>query len=280
MPSSLSNKFPTCGLAGSVQHCLLCSGMDLALSEANAIRTEFRMYKGIYVGLSGAVLRHQQIDVVAQNLANVSATGYKRDRMSFRSYMLSEDLAQPAPALYPESKTMATLNRQETDFTPGEIFYTGNTLDVAIFGDAFFSVRTPEGDRYTRNGTFKLDGSGGLVTSDGYQVLSESGPIVLPKGGQIAISQNGRISVDGVSASSLKLVGLKDPVKQGASLFSGSPVEVDAEVKQGALEHSNVNAFREMIGLVEAMRIYETNQKMIQAFDTLASKAANELARV
>ncbi len=238
------------------------------------------MYKGIYVGLSGAVLRHQQVDIVAQNLANVSTTGYKRDRMSFRSYMLSEDLAKPAPALYPESKTMATLNRQETDFTPGEIFYTGNTLDVAIFGDAFFSLSTPEGERYTRNGVFKLDGSGGLVNADGYKVLSESGPIILPKGGEISINRDGQISVDGVVASSLKLVGLKNPAKQGASLFSGSPVNVDAEVKQGALEHSNVNAFREMIGLVEAMRIYETNQKVIQAFDALASKAANDLARV
>ncbi len=238
------------------------------------------MYKGIYVGLSGAVLRHQQVDIVAQNLANVSATGYKRDRMSFRSYMLSEDAAQPSTAIYPESKTMATLSRQETDFTAGEIFYTGNTLDVAIFGDAFFSILTPEGERYTRNGTFKLDSEGGLITSDGYQVLSESGPIVLSKTGQITINRNGKISVDGAAAESLKLVGLKNPVKQGASLFSGSPVKTDAEVKQGALEHSNVNAFREMIGLVEAMRVYETNQKVIQAFDALAGKAANDLARV
>ena len=238
------------------------------------------MYKGIYVGLSGAVLRHQQIDIVAQNLANVSATGYKRDRMSFRSYMLSEGVAQPVPTLYPESKTMATLSRQETDFTPGQIFHTGNTLDLAILGDAFFAVRTPDGDRYTRNGSFKLDNTGGLVTSDGYPVLSESGPIILPQGSQISIDQDGGISVDGVAADSLKLVGLQDPVKQGAGLFSGRPVAADSEVQQGSLEHSNVNAFREMIGLVEAMRVYETNQKVIQSFDTLASKAANEIAKV
>ena len=235
------------------------------------------MYKGIYVGLSGAILRNSQIDVTAQNLANINTPGYKRDRLSFENYLVSSG-AGSAP-MYPEARNMAIIGKEATDLGPGEVFHTGNTLDLAIMGDGYFTVETPRGEAYTRKGAFKLDNTGTIVTSEGYRVLSESGPVSIPEGGTISVQNDGTVIVDGSQTGRLRIVGLEGAAKMGGGLFSGSPVASDATVEQGALENSNVDAFREMIDLVQAMRVYETNHKLIQTFDNIASKAANELGR-
>lgn len=240
------------------------------------------MQYGIYVGLSGAVLTDHNVDMISHNLANVSTPGYKREEIAFRSYLMDEDRGPGGitKAIYPDSERLVTVGGRITDLSPGEITHTGNPLDVAIEGKGFIAVETPAGERYTRSGNLKLDGEGLLQTAEGFPVLSGQGPINLPKGRSIVISQDGGIDVDNARVSSIRMVGLDSPVKIGQGFYSGQVVPTDARILQGSVEGSNVEVFREMVGLIEAVRAYETNQKVIQSFDNIYGRAANDLGRI
>jgi len=241
------------------------------------------MYKGIYVGTSGALLGDRRLSAIAHNLANQHTIGFKRERMSFRTYLLGEGAGelQPAPSLYPGSKTLSTMGGLETDLSAGEISQTGNPLDVAITGEGFFAVNTPDGVRYTRRGVFQLNEERTVATSEGYPVLADGGPLTLPEGSTIVIGDDGRVSVDNEEVGTLQIVGLVNPQRNDRGYYIGTPEPIEnIRVAQGALEQSNVQSFREMIDMIQTTREYETNMRMIQAFDTASQKTVNELARV
>lgn len=175
-----------------------------------------------------------------------------------------------------------------TNFEQGQLYPTGNSLDVALRGKGFFCIETPEGERYTRNGEFTKDSQGYLVTGEGYRVLGENGYITV-EGKEITIDDKGEVFKDSESIGKLKIVDFDDYKllrKEGSGLTkveenSGmQPQIVSANVQQGFLEGSNVNSVKEMVEMLTVLRSYEANQKIIKMHDELLGKSVNEIARV
>lgn len=242
------------------------------------------MNSGIYSALTGNIAAMKRLDVLSNNLANVNTPGFKKDRMTFEG-MLQAIGAQPragggtdAP-VYSETVFF-------TDYSPGSVKQTGNTFDLAIDGDGFFAVTTADGQRaYTRQGNFRLDSAGRLVTSDGAQV---GGGIVIA-GGKVDINGRGEVFVDGSQVGRLEVVDFPKPYamqKIGSALFvptdpQATPQPVTGEkVMQGALEESNVNTVQEMVQLIETNRYFEMCSKVVKAYDDLTGKAANEIGKI
>lgn len=235
------------------------------------------MYKGIYIALSGALLKQAQLEVITQNIANANTVGYKKDAVSFKDYLMPQDVIGTEP----DGRIMSALSEVKTDFSSGVAARTGNPLDVALEGDGFFAL---EGDRYTRRGDFKTDPDGNLTTQDGLKVLGTGGPIQLPEG-VVAIADDGSIEVDGVLIDTLRILTFSDPgalTKAGNGIFTATaPGEPGGStVQQGYLETSNVSAIGEMMRMIQSLREFETYHKMIQAFDEATAKVNNELARL
>jgi flagellar basal-body rod protein FlgG len=239
------------------------------------------MYKGIYIAMTGAVLRRQELDGVANNLANVSTTGYKRTSFSSRMYPLLEGISQEQKAVYPDARAMTYYGKYYIDTSNGNIKTTGNPLDLAISGEGFFAVESKGGTYYTRNGVFTKSRDGFLVTANGHRVLDATNRPIRIDGEGINISPDGNIYVNGNIAGKLKLVNLNNIRHVGDSLFSGDEVGASkGEVLQGSLEMSNVNPIKEMVGIINALRQYETAQKVIKKFDDLSQRTVSEIAKV
>jgi len=234
------------------------------------------MYKGIYIALSGAVLKETQMEIIAQNLANADTIGYKRETLSFRDYLMPKDGASPEP----DGRIMSYFSSFKTDLSKGNLIRTGNPLDIAIDGDGFIAL---EGNRYTRRGDLKRDSNGYLTTHDGIRVLGDSGPIKLPEGRPV-IDEAGGISVNGVRVGSIRVVDFENPDlrKAGGGVYSagsgGAPSK--ATVKQGYLESSNVDVIKEMVHMLGTLREFEAYQKAIHAFDEAASRLTGEMAKI
>ncbi len=235
------------------------------------------MYKGIYIALSGALLKQKQMDILAQNMANAATSGYKRERISFMNSLIPVD---NKPANAPDGRSMSDVSEIVTDFSPGAMMRTGNPLDLAINGEGFFAL---DGNTYTRNGNFRIDAEGYLVTQDGRRVLGSGGPVPV-QGGRVDVSASGEIFVDGVSAGTLKIVDFPDKnvlEKRSGGVFytRASGTETDTQVSQGYLEASNVEAVREMVRMMVSLREFEAYQKMITAFDEASSKTVNQMGK-
>jgi flagellar basal-body rod protein FlgG len=224
------------------------------------------------------MLKQSQVEMLSQNIANANTTGYKKDALSFKDHLL-----QTEAGMVPDGRVMSELSSSRTDLSNGTVVKTGNSLDIALEGDGMIAL---EGGLYARRGDFKKGGDGYVTTHDGVNVLGEGGPIILPPDGRvIEIDSEGRISVDGVEIDKIKIVAFgKDapPTKYGEGQFTanGPGEECAASVKQGYLEMSNVNAVKEMVRMIEAMREFEAYQKAIHMFDEAASKVNNELGRL
>src|SRR3972149_2689874 len=234
------------------------------------------MDKGIFVALSGAVLQEKRMEALTDNPANGSPSGFKGSRPLF------EDSMTDAYGV----RTGGKLDDVVTDVSQGPLQRTERKLDVAIKGEGFFAVETPFGARYTRDGSFTLDRDGNLVTRDGGAVLGETGRIKLP-GTDVKIDAPGGINVNGANVGRLKLVDFTNPgaLRREGSLFAApkgageAPANPNTQVEQGYIEASNVNAVRAMTTMIEAMRSYETNTKLIQSIDDMNRKAVEEVGR-
>jgi flagellar basal-body rod protein FlgG len=235
------------------------------------------MNKGIYIALSGAVLKQKHMEVHAQNIANANTAGFKKERMSFKDYIIPVDNRNAATV---DGRSMAQLSNVVVDYSSGSVMRTDNPLDVVINGEGFFVI---EGNKYTRNGNFTISDEGNLITQTGENVLGEGGPIAV-QGGQIDIGPSGEIFIDNVSIGKLQIVNFPDKgvLKGiGGEMFSTSATgeEINAEVSQGFLEASNVNAIQEMIQMIKSQREFESYQKIIHAFDEASSRTINEMGR-
>jgi flagellar basal-body rod protein FlgF len=245
------------------------------------------MNSGMYTALSGNLASQQRLETLSNNLANVNTAGFKRDRVIFESVLASvKNPSQPSGTLT-DSPTMSGVSFA-TDFSAGPARQTGNTLDLALDGDGFFVVNSPQGRAYTRQGNFHVNGSGRLVTADGNEVLANGAPITV-NGGKVDIDGKGVVSVDGNRVASLDVVDFPKPYqlqKAGGALFvagAAGAAEQPArttQVRQGFLEDSNVNPVLEMANLIETTRYYESCIKAGQSYDDMASKAANDLGKV
>jgi|WetSurMetagenome_2_1015567.scaffolds.fasta_scaffold51942_3 flagellar basal-body rod protein FlgF len=216
-----------------------------------------------------------RLEVIANNLANINTTGFKRDDVF--PAVLQDAVAGGGGTVLTRMESRAA-----TDFSEGSVVQTNNPLDVALQGAGFFVVETPSGPRYTRNGSFSLAVDGTLTTSKGYPVAGTGGPIRFPdlqqlSRGSVAISESGEVSLDGKVIGQLRIVQvdrLSGLTKDGTSLFTAqqdvrtvdAPQEAVA-VKQGFLEESNVDGIEEMITMIELMRAFESNQKAAQQQD-------------
>ncbi len=214
----------------------------------------------------------QQFRTTTHNLANVSTTGYKRHLTTF-----ANALAQQMGTTSRGGAGGSPIASTQIDFSQGPIRRTENPLDVAVRGDGFFVLDTPDGPRYTRDGSFRVSATGQLATSDGQLVAGENGPIVIPAWvatSQVTISQDGRVSAEGLPLGQLRLVDFEDRtalVPLGAGRFVApedvKPLNASGEIHQGHVEDSNVRAVDEMVNLVVLSRTYGMGMKSARMQD-------------
>lgn len=255
------------------------------------------MQNAALIGLSRQVALERELEVVANNVANMSTSGFKSDNAMFEDYLMPTARANQFP---PADRRLNFVQDRGTwhDFSQGSIELTGNPLDLAIDGtNAFLVVQTPNGERYTRNGGLSINSAGELVTSEGFQVLGDNGPIVFqPLDQQIVVSADGRISVrEGADANvdtlrgKLRLVTFAQPQqlqKEGSSTFAATagvapePAPANVKVVQGAIEKSNVQPVLAMTRLIEITRTYTQVATLLQQASDLRRTAIQQLAEV
>ncbi len=253
------------------------------------------MENTVLVGLSRQVALHRELDIVANNIANLNTTGFKADGALFEQYLMP--VARDNTFSGADTRLNFVQDRASwLDLGQGAIQQTGNPLDVAIDGNGFLVVQTPRGERYTRNGALQINATGELVTSEGFQVLGESGPITFQTSDRdITINADGSIRVrEGSSATAdssrgkLRLMEFETPhqlQKDGASLFLASAnmqprPAAEARVVQGAVEKSNVQGVLEMTRLIEVSRAYSEVAAILQQQSELRRDSINRLAEV
>ena len=255
------------------------------------------MNRGIYPILSGAIAQERQLQVFANNLANVNTAGFKQDEQVFRTLLGRASVAAPASLGGSGlSQTMMTRpagsaervfvqpHALSTSFEAGRIRITGNPLDLSIDGNGFFEVDTPQGPRYTRSGMFSLDSKRRLVSNLGYPVMGLKGEIKIPPGA-VQVDNEGAIQVDGKPVAALKIVEFTPetmPRKHMEGLFAGGQPKTapHPRVQSGHIEESNVNALGEMVKMIQGMRSYESAQKLMQTLDRMAETAIHDVGRV
>jgi flagellar basal-body rod protein FlgF/flagellar basal-body rod protein FlgG len=252
------------------------------------------MQNTLLVGLSRQVVLERQLDVVANNVANVNTSGYKADRSLFQEYLASS--AHEDNFASPDRRVSFVQDRATFhDFSPGATQETKNPLDVAIDGAGFLVVQTPAGERYTRDGGLQINNQGQLVNASGYQVLGNSGPIVFqPTDKSINIASDGNVTVqegagrtDSVRGK-LRMVSFAQAqqlLKEGSNLYSagtGTAAAPDpaSRLRQGFIEKSNVNSVTEMSRMIEITRTYTQIATMLQAQSDLHKSAIEKLADV
>ena len=243
------------------------------------------MVKGLYTACDGmkAILRKQE--VISNNLANVNTTGFKKSELFARTYL--SQVRNDQQQLFVNDEH--TIDEVVTDYTPGPMVATGNSLDVAIQGKSFFTVIQPDNTvRYTRSGSFTIDSNGQLATLHGEKIMGETGKPIDVGGKSVTISENGEVLVDGRMVDKVKLTQFSEPsflVKQGYNLYDKS--DKTEEVKpdgfklyQGHLEGSNVNPIEMMVKMISGMRNYEADSRSMQSEDETLNKAVNEVGRL
>ncbi|GAB4009642.1 MAG: flagellar hook-basal body protein [Bdellovibrio sp.] len=279
--------------------------------------------KELWVPVSAAKAQQRYVDTLANNIANVNTAGFKRDTLAFKEYLTSlekgADIDLPNKEWAPEDfyrsygaeHAHVKVDGTYTDFSQGQLVPTQNPFDVAIKGEGFFEVLTPNGIRYSRKGNLSVDPEGFLVNEKGHKVLSH---IELPKvenedllGAitqipnpesraikiegpikQFSIGLDGSFEVNGQLINNLSIVEFKDKQalkREGGSYFineDANNIRISgrsSQVMQGFVEQSNVNAIQEMSELIKASRHFENIQRAIKTYDNMAGKAYNEITK-
>ncbi|MFO7783489.1 MAG: flagellar basal-body rod protein FlgF [Desulfatiglandales bacterium] len=248
---------------------------------------EDTMFQGLINPVKGLLKEQMRMDVVSSNLANASTCGYKKTRIAFQDVLETQKNAHEAGAAGPHSAS-PSLVRTEIDFTPGDFKTTGNKLDMAIHGEGFFKVMTPDGVMYSRKGSFSLDSDGFLVTQNGDMVLGEGGPIQV-QGNDILVNDLGEVSSDGDIVGTLALASFENKnrlLATGRTMFANPandpelPVPLATRIKQGCLELPNVDIAEEMVSMIHCMRAFESYQKAVQILDEVNQRAINDVSRI
>lgn len=264
-------------------------------------------HQALYIGAAGAYSNQRKIETISNNLANSSTQGYKRDIPVFMAVPEPRSPITPtSPKLYFElhveqvSQRMVMFDETHTDFSQGTLVETGNTLDLAISGEGFFAVQTPDGIRFTRAGNFFLSPQGYIITREGYPLIGAKGEplkvseptpetiVVTSDGGLFVIVKQGDVKKS-IFVDRIAVYKIPQDItltrKVGQNLFevvdeSFVTESGDYQILQGYLELSNVNPITEMMSLIEAQRAYELSTRVIVAADSMTLVSVRELGRV
>ncbi|MCL5774046.1 MAG: flagellar hook-basal body protein [Firmicutes bacterium] len=255
------------------------------------------MLEGMKMATQGMLAMMAKQDVVANNLANVGTTGYRKDTLLVSSFndVLNKEMGftgtdtqggyMPVGGGIESSGGLFT--QTATHYAQGSLKATDNNFDLALDdnGKGFFTIQSPDGIKFTRNGAFRLSTTGYLITADGSFVLGQKGPIKV-KGTDFKVNNDGEVIVGDKGIDKLLITSFADTrvlQKVGAANFvasSGGAVSGDCKIQQGYLEMANVNAVKEMVDMMTIMRAYEANQKILQTQDQMLGKSTNEVGRV
>jgi len=256
------------------------------------------MNLSLYSAATGMEAQQLNLNTIANNLANVNTPGFKRSKIEFQDLLYQKPTRAagtdsgggnivPSGAEVGNGTRVAATSKV---FTQGQLTNTGEKLDLAIQGDGFFEVQKPDGTiGYTRDGSFKLNAQGVVVTTDGLPVLS--GFQSIPAGSDISVAENGQVTVTSASGSTsfrLTLTRFANPTglrSLGGNLYEetaasgtpevGQPSENSyGSIMQGYIEGSNVNIVEEMVALIVAQRAYEINSKSVQTSDEMLQNVA------
>jgi flagellar basal-body rod protein FlgG len=251
------------------------------------------MSNAVYQAAAGALIQQYRMDILSNNLANVNTVGFKEDRVSFKLLKTEpEELpgvdvnAMPymAPVLSGDPSLEYYVN-----FGQGSLRQTGNPLDLAIEGDGFFNIETPDGVYYTRKGNFMIGENGLLITPEGYSVQGQSGDIQVEEGGTVTVDREGNIQVNGDTVDSFRVTRFansRNLKKVGESLFmalDGGASALAADkfgMLQGYVELANVDPVRGMVEMVESLRVFEAYQKVLETADAVDSQAVGDVGVV
>lgn len=246
------------------------------------------MENALTLSLSNQMVTRRNMEVIANNIANMGTTGFKRESAVFEEYIVPVETTETGAA--PEKENLSFVRDWSVvhDMSNGNLATTGAPLDAAIEGGGFFVVSTPQGERYTRNGHFGRDDTGRLVTSTGHPVLDAGGGEIqfAPDETQIRIANDGTISTENGLRGQLQLVtfdNLQTLKKEGDSLWaSDQPATVDpaSRVLQGMLEQSNVQPVVEMVRMIETMRSYQASTELLGAGEELSRRTIQRLGEV
>ncbi|NMA65915.1 MAG: flagellar hook-basal body protein [Clostridiaceae bacterium] len=259
------------------------------------------MIRGLYTSGYSMLTLNRKMDTIANNMANVNTNGYKKDTVVFeefsdvlvKRFFDTGNIPSGRPVNIGEMALYNDIAQIHTDYTQGTLESTGLSTDLAINGDdnAFFCVAVPDANNvfreyYTRDGSFKLDEEGRLVTKDGYTVMGNNGAIILD-GSDFTITENGEVIQNDITIDVIRIRKFENPEslrKFGYNLITATADSVDGvfegTIQQGFVERSNVNSVNEMVDMITVLRAYESNQKMIQYQDSTLEKAVNEIGRL
>lgn len=238
------------------------------------------MDNAIYTTLNRQSGLMREMRTVANNIANVSTNGFRKEGVIFAEHIAALDGVEP-------SLSMATASGRMVNLSQAPLAQTGGSFDFAIEGDGFFQIETPQGNQLTRAGSFTPSAEGELVTQDGYRLLDLGGsPIyVAPDAGPIAVSQDGTMSAKGAPIAQLGVFVPADPnglLHQGGTRFSAEagvePVE-NPVIMQGFLEESNVDPVSEIARMIEVQRAYEMGQTFLDREDQRIRGVISTLSR-
>ncbi len=284
------------------------------------------MWRGLYTAATGMITEARRTDVIANNLANAATTGYKKDISVHHEFenmlikrMYDDNISGGVPlnkglldtdsgdvtkfkGFKVDQNTGVTIGELglgdyiaeiAVDYSQGAFESTGNTFDLAIAGEGFFAIQTPQGIRYTRNGAFFKNQDGVLQDIRGYNLLDTRGnQITIPQGtadSSITISGDGSIYTNGEEnpLAQIQVVRFDNRLaiqKQGDNLFApvnnAQPEPATGEIVQGMLEKSNVEIVREMVELIHNHRLYEANAKAVTTQDTMLDNSVNQIGRL
>lgn len=243
------------------------------------------MDSGYYAACTALMTQSQALELVANNLANSSTSGFRAQHSIFRA-LLASNSGVPISPLNEAANQFGVLEGSRVDLTPGELEHTGNELDLGIEGPGFFAVQTAAGRRLTRNGSFHV-AHNQLVTSDGSPVMGESGVVQIVDG-PISIAPDGTVSVNGAVAGKLKLVEIKPgtPIESAGGAYYTAPqsteiADTHSSIRQGMLESSNVNPVSATVELITIQRQYDLMRRAMSIFDSQFNRtAAEDLPRI
>ncbi len=240
------------------------------------------MDNSLLVGLTAQMTLRRNMEIISNNLANVSTSGFKRETPAFEELLVPVESSDASLSEISFVRDWGVVR----DMTAGPLLQTESQLDVSVEGEGFLVVRTPAGERFTRDGHLKLDAQGRIVTADGYPVLSDGGEVTIPPGeNELKIAPDGTVSTRLGAAGKFRVVTVPSHTlrKEGFNLYtSDAPTSpaAGARLVQGTIERSNVEPVVEMTKMIEVLRAYQSSTETLKATDDLIRRAVQRLGEV